>query len=82
MKTISFILPSYYASTFVNGDYSGLSDEEEKVINDFISVNLAEYGRFYCVDADVDNVYFARHNDLTGMGHLGSDVCEYTFSID
>ena len=82
MKTIDFILPSYYASAFVNGDYSGLSDEEEEMISDFINANITKYGRFYCIDVDVDNTYFARHNDLTGMSHLGSDVCRYTFDIE
>ena len=82
MKTVEFILPVYYASTFINGDFSGLNEDEERHINNFLTSNTEKYGYFYCLEADVDNAYFARNNELTGMRHLGGDVCKYTFSIE
>ena len=81
MKTVDFILPSYYASALVNGDYSGLSDEEMAILTNFVHDNMFKYGMFDCVEADVENVYFSSHNELTGMRHLGSDVCKYTFIV-
>lgn len=82
MKTLDFILPSYYAGAMINGDYDGLTDDEFKMLTDFVHDNMLKYGRFDCVEADVENVYFSSHNELTGMRHLGSDVCKYTFVIE
>jgi hypothetical protein len=37
------MLPAHYASAFVNGDYSGLDDREEKVVNALVA-ELAKGG--------------------------------------
>jgi hypothetical protein len=36
-------LPAYYASAFINGDYSGLTDSEENLVN-LLVAGLAEDG--------------------------------------
>ena len=82
MRTINFILPAYYAPAMINGDYDGLTDKEMTILTDFVHDNIFKYGRFDCVDADVDNTYFSPFNDLTGMRSVGSDVCKYTFVIE
>lgn len=82
MKTIEFNLPVYYASAFINCDYSGLTDEEIIILDKFEEWGIKKYKTFYCINADVDNTEFKPYNDLTGMGHLGADICKYTFVID
>ena len=64
IQTISVKLPAYWASALVNGDFSGLSDVEEKEINDFLTENphlgpcfscgeYAEIGRYNGLLCDV-----------------------------
>jgi len=45
-------LPAYYASAFVNGDYSGLDDREESLVNKLVA-DLAKDG-FEIVDVARD----------------------------
>ena len=35
-RPITYLLPVYWACALVNDDYTGLSDEEKKQINDFL----------------------------------------------
>lgn len=81
METIEFVLPVYYASYFINGDASGLTDDDLIMIDNFETENIKKYGRFYCLDADVENKEFSPFNDMPGMRNIGSDVCKYTFEI-
>lgn len=36
IEIIIYRLPAYWACALINGDYTGLSDEEEKEINNFL----------------------------------------------
>ena len=71
---ITYLLPVYWACALVNDDYTGLSDEEEKQINDFLET--AE-GR--PVDVDFETVGFYHHNDA---GTLPGNCANFTFLID
>ena len=82
MEKVKFILPAFFASALINGDFSGLNDEEERLINSFLDANTAKYGYFYCLDADIDNCYFSAFNDMPGMRNIGADVCEFTFRVE
>jgi hypothetical protein len=44
MNTYTFNIASTYASAIVNGDYSGLEDNEEKELNNFLAYLEREYG--------------------------------------
>lgn len=39
-----FTISDHYASALVNGDYTGLEDNEEKELNDFLAHLKREYG--------------------------------------
>jgi len=44
MQTYIFNIASHYASAIVNGDYTGLEDNEEKELNNFLAHLKREYG--------------------------------------
>lgn len=79
MKTLTFILPTHYASALINSDMSGLEEEDTKKLNDFVDRQVEKHGSFYCVDADVDNAYFTHGHDMNR--NEGADVCLFTFRV-
>jgi hypothetical protein len=63
-----------WASYFINGDASGLSDDERKLANAWLARELGDN------DAIVDcgEPYFTWHYDLyTGAAFSGGDVIDY-----
>lgn len=60
IEVIKYRLPVYWAGALVNGDYTGLSDEEEQKINNFlnqadgypVSVDWETEGFYSCNDAN------------------------------
>lgn len=71
---ITYLLPVYWACALVNDDYTGLSDEEEKQIKDFLKTTEG-----HPVSVDFETEGFYRHNDA---GTLSGNCAEYTFLID
>jgi hypothetical protein len=71
---ITYLLPVYWACALINDDYTGLSDEEENQIKDFLKTTE---GRPVSVDFETEGFY--RHNDA---GTLPGICAEYTFLID
>jgi hypothetical protein len=69
IETITYILPEYLASYLINGDHSGLTDQEVTEIDQFL-----DREKVYFVSC-TDDPYFAHRNDLNS---LGSTVIEYT----
>lgn len=72
MKTQSFILPAYWASYLINGDASGISDDDKACCDRFI-----ESRKLGAALACSDESWFSHTND-SGNG-LAGDVLEYTF---
>ena len=71
IKTVTLQLPAHWASALVNGDYSGLTNAEEKEVGDFLAEN-PHLG--HCLDC----------GDTTELGHyegLLCDVLTYTFPV-
>jgi hypothetical protein len=64
-------LPAYYASYLINGDASGLTDDEQIAVDKFI----LESDVGWCVGCS-DDSWFAGSND---MDNLGGDVMEFYF---
>jgi hypothetical protein len=65
---------AHWASYFINGDASGLSDDERKQADAWFERELGPN------DAIVDcgEAYFTWHYDLyTGTGYRGGDVVDY-----
>ena len=68
---INWIIPSHYASAIINNDYSGLTDEEEIEINNFLSNKIK--GQLTIENMEDDH-YFSWINDVN---NLGSDVLNF-----
>jgi hypothetical protein len=47
METYIFNIASHYACAIVNADYTGLEDNEERELNDFLDYLKREYGTSY-----------------------------------
>ena len=75
METVTYILPSFYASYLINADASGYTDEEIDLIDSF--VDRKKLG--HCLNADVENTYFTHGHHLNR--NQGADVCEFTFRV-
>lgn len=71
---ITYILPMYWASYIVNADYSGLEDNEQEEIDQF----LAREG-LGAASVQVSEDYFFKHTN--DANNLGNDCCEYTFFL-
>lgn len=62
IEVIRYRLPVYWACALINGDYTGLSDEEEREINNFL-----EQAEGYPVDVDLETEGFYRCNDANDI---------------
>lgn len=80
INTITYKLPSYWASYLINGDASGLEDNEQEQIDTWVERQRKNLNTtlFSCTDCSEESAYSWR-NDAT---NLGGDVCDYTFLID
>jgi hypothetical protein len=73
IKTETFTLPAYWASALINGDRSGMSDEDEQEMDAW----LAQSETKGCIGCS-DEQWFAWRNDANTMG---GDVMDYTFAV-
>lgn len=71
---ITYLLPTYWACALINGDYTGLTEEDTNEINDFLET---VQGHPASVDFKTEGFY--HHNDA---GTLPGNCVEYTFLID
>lgn len=66
-----FTVPEYYLPAIFNDDYSGLDDEEEAALKDFLDSLEHHLGEEPCGHWAMDNdaeAYFAHSNDVTNEG--------------
>tara|TARA_R100000234_G_scaffold90965_1_gene59127 strand:- start:224 stop:508 length:285 start_codon:yes stop_codon:yes gene_type:complete len=85
MEFHSLYLPNFWGSALVNGDYSGLTDEDELELNTFIEYWEDDLD-FSCVDVPSDdNGYiessFMKYHDAEITGVLACDCWEYKILI-
>ena len=72
MKTIEYTLPEFWASYLINGDASGMEDNEQKEIDAFLkNENLG-----FCLSRS-DESEFKWRNDAN---NLGGNCLVYTFA--
>lgn len=72
IEVIKYKLSVYWAGALVNGDYTGLSDEEEQEIKNFL-----KQADGYPVSVDWKTKGFYVHNDA---GTLPGDCVDYIFT--
>lgn len=73
-KETRYLLPQYWASALINDDYSGLDDEEERKVRNFLEIVPG-----YPIGVDWDTLGFYHFNDA---GTLPADCVEYIFVED
>ena len=78
IKTCQYTLPAYLAPYLINGDASGLEDDEQEEIDTYLKQE-EEQGNCYIEFTDCsEEPEFLRGNDLN---NLGGDCLEYTAII-
>lgn len=78
IKTYTLMLPTYWACALINGDESGLEDEDTAALEEFVDDMVRTYGSCHCVDVSEDHE-FMRWHDAAQYGVLAADVAEFTF---
>jgi hypothetical protein len=78
IKTYTLMLPTHWASPLVNGDETGLEDEDQAQLDAFVNDMVRTYGSCHCVDVSEDTE-FMRWHDAAQYGVLACDVAEFTF---
>jgi len=81
MKTTEMILPTWMASSLINGDMSGTNDEEADKIDDLL-LYVNEHNLGECVDVSDDSSFYNRPpiDSILAYGEtLGGDYSTYTF---
>ena len=77
VETIDYILPTYWAPYLINDDPSGLSDEEQQEVDDFVAREGKNY-KMFIATGDIEDLGFRKRNDAN---NLGGDVSRYTFVV-
>jgi hypothetical protein len=81
MDTLELKLPTHWACALINGDESGLDDNDQKCFDRFVDWIMKEYGSCWCLDVSNDEGDFRRYHDATDFGVLACDVATFTFDI-
>jgi L-rhamnose isomerase len=79
MKTIKLTLPEFWASSLINGDSSGLEDDEVQELENWLSW-AKNQGYGLCLDANTDERFFTKHHDASEFV-LACDCMEYIFEV-
>lgn len=80
MNTLFLELPYHWAVALINGDESGMNDEEIEALDKFIDDMVNEHGFCECVNVSEEH-YFKNYHDATHYGILPCDVAEFTFRV-
>jgi len=66
---LEFKIPSSYVSAIINADSSGLSDEDDEELNEFINDVVETYGNAnFMLGEESDESYFDTDNDINNLG--------------
>lgn len=80
MKTETFLLPKNTACYFMYGATDAYSEDDIKIMDEFVADNLKSAEIFMLVDTG-DDQGFTRYHDLVGYGWLADDCEEMTFQV-
>lgn len=78
IETVTFMLPTHWAAALINGDETGMDDEDSAALEAFTKDMVRNYGSCHCVDVSGDTE-FMRWHDAAHYGVLACDVAEFTF---
>lgn len=81
LKTETYMLPTYWASYFMNADETGYSNRELREIHAFEADMVERHGQCWCLDVTIDGTDFRKYHDATEYGVLACDVAAYTFDV-
>jgi hypothetical protein len=74
----TYELPQHWASALINGDDSGLDEDDIERLNEFERDMVKEYGKCWCVDVEEEG-YFKTYHDARKYGVLACNVAIFTF---
>lgn len=74
MKTETYTLPAFWASALVNGDVSGMEDDDERVLIEWLALHPELGGCLMCSEESE----FCWHHDATPEV-LSCDCLDFTF---
>ena len=82
MNIEKFDLPDFWASALINGDTSGMNDDDEKSLDAFADWMVKEYGSCWCLTvANDEGGDFRTYHDANRFGVLACNVLEYSFDV-
>ena len=77
----TFTIASHYASALINGDYTGLEDNEEKELNNFLAHLKREYGTSNLILTD-----YYEHNEADfnkdDVTNLWADCLQFNLEVN
>lgn len=70
-EILEFIIPEYAVSSLINGDDSGINDEDIEKIDKFVEETVVEYGHanFSLPNDDELELGFRTSNDIDNLGN-------------
>lgn len=79
IKSFTVTAPSYWASYYINGDASGLEDDELKAADAFFDYLAKDVPNLSCTDAE--DAGFVRYHDACDFYPYAADCSTYTFLV-
>ena len=81
MRTREYTIPSFYLSALINSDMSGLNDNDESALNEFVDSELKDNKMFHCL-SDTEDMGFMTYHDLQPFGVLACDCSRVVFQVE
>jgi len=78
---ITYTVPIFYLPAIINDDYSGLSDDEEKELDEFLNGIYQDFGRGHWAYNNCEN-YFTYTNDINNLGNDCVDIQYIQYAQD
>lgn len=80
MQTVTRCLPIHWAVALINGDETGLSDEEFNQFDKFCESMSDNYRSWHCLSVSEDE-QFMRWHDAEWFGVGACQVADFTFVV-
>ena len=82
-EIVEYTLPAYWASALINGDVSGMEDDEIIQLDKFVDDVVIEHGHAcFTIADDDDEPSFTAYHDAKYLGVLAADCFTYTLLIE
>ena len=77
MNLVTFTLPAYWGPALINGDETGLEDDESQHLSEFIHWLTSQGIRAEALDCSDESEFCWTHDAVEWTG--GADCCTFTF---